>query len=154
MEIEGFIIPNHREIYSSSVEPLIPERSCELALECWQLKTENVKKNNEIEKLKSEILRLKFALKRSMETTQELLPQNKELNNRVYQINSELIKIQEELNEERSKTMLQSRVIESHKKSLLKIKESTEKYQLESEEMISLRYFNLIFNLFEFYFYF
>lgn len=139
METEGFIIPNNREVYSSGIEPLIPDRSCELALECWALKNENIKKNNEIEKLKSEISRLKFALKRSMETVNELSPQNKELNSKIFEINSELIKVQEELNEERSKTMLQCRVIESHKKTLLKIKESTEKYQLETEEVISSR---------------
>ena len=119
--MESFIIPNNLRVYGNGTEPFMADRNCELTLECWTLKNENIKKNNEIEKLKNEIGRLKFALKRSMETVQELSPQNEELNARIFTINSELITTHQELNEERSKTMLQGRVIESHKKTLFYI---------------------------------
>lgn len=139
METEAFVMPNNWEPYGDGTEMLIPERNCELALECWTLKTENIKKKNEIEKLKSEIARLKIALKRSLETVQEISPQNKELNVRLYEANSEIIALKEEIIEERSKTMLQSRVIEGHKKTFQKMKETTEKNQLEAEEVIAAR---------------
>jgi chromosome segregation ATPase len=142
-EIEGSCVPDHWAALGDGTEPLVPNRSCILALECWNFKNQMTKKDFEIEKLKSEICRLKFALKRSMETVSVITPENKELHTRILNINAEFLRSQEELNNERSKTMLQSRVIENHKRSMSKMKDSFDNFHSEAEQLLCARFASL-----------
>jgi FtsZ-binding cell division protein ZapB len=142
MELERFSIPN--ENYdATNIEPLVPNRSCVLALEGWNYKRLYEEKINENKKLKSEIFRLKFGLKRSVETVSIITTENKELSQKVNSLNQELYEIQTEFNEFRSQLLLSNRIIENHKISIVKMKESYENYQKEAHELRASRSDNL-----------
>jgi chromosome segregation ATPase len=138
-EVEGSCVPERWTVLGDGTQPLVPNRSCLLALECWNYKNLMTKKDFEIEKLKNDISRLKFALKRSIETVSVITPENKELQSRILTINSEFLRSQEDLNAERSKSMLQSRVIENHKRSMSKLNDSFDQFHSEAEQLLSAR---------------
>lgn len=137
MAMERFSVPN--ENHEINIEPLVPDRSCLLALEGWNYKRLYEEKNNENKKLKSEIFRLKFGLKRSVETVSIVTTENKELTQKVHLLNQELYEIQTQFNEFRSQLLLSNRIIENHKSSMAKMKESYENYQREVDELRSTR---------------
>jgi predicted RNase H-like nuclease (RuvC/YqgF family) len=141
MELERFSVPN--ENLENNIQPLVADRSCALALEGWNYKRLYEEKTNENKKLKSEISRLKFGLKRSVETVSIITAENKELSQKVHSLNQELYEIQTEFNQFRSQLLLSNRIIENHKISIVKMKESYENYQKEVDEIRSSRYATL-----------
>ena len=105
-------------------EPLVADRACELAIECWSLRG-NIRDKEETNiKLRSVIKRLKFAINRSTESYKQLEVQNSDLEKTVVSLTSENMKLQNELLEEKSTSRFHQRVVENHKSTILKLKEN------------------------------
>lgn len=107
------------------IDPLVPDRTSSLAVECWSLKAEIKEKVKNNVKLRSIIRRLQFANRRSTDLYKNLDIQNGELERIVLSLTSENMKLQNDLLEEKSQCRFQARVIESHKATILKLKEAT-----------------------------
>jgi hypothetical protein len=107
------------------IDPLVPDRKCSLAVECWSLKAEIKDREKANTKLRSIIRRLKFANRRSTDSYKNLELQNGELEKTVLSLTSENMKLQSDLLDEKSQCRFQARVLESNKATILKLKQLT-----------------------------
>mmetsp|Transcript_8522 Transcript_8522/g.12722 ORF Transcript_8522/g.12722 Transcript_8522/m.12722 type:complete len:300 (+) Transcript_8522:56-955(+) len=128
--------PNSHFAYIGEVaQPLVSDRSCELAVECWTLRQDIQDMKMENEKLKACLSRLNFAVRRSNESLKEVTSKNSSLERAVKTLTKENLQLQKELTAEKSTTFLQSRVIESNKRTIKKVKTSSEKSKKFTESM-------------------
>lgn len=137
-EVQGFVLPDHADIPSDNIhnlEPLIPNRTCVLALECWNYKQKLNKRIMKNKELNQEIFRLKFALKHSLETVQNLKEDNKNLNNLLQLKTNQCNEIEGKYLKLQSNTTLQKNIINNNKIVINNVQELYHKLQIESNEM-------------------
>jgi hypothetical protein len=118
----AYTFPNSHYADMGALSPLVPDRVCELSVECCQLRNILSDKEDENDQLKSTVNRMKTAVKRGSGTLKFTVQQNKMLENEKTKLVTELMTVQKKLMQAESKVSFQSKVIENNRRMITKLK--------------------------------
>ena len=122
----AFTFPNsHNAHMGELMSPLVPDRVCELSVECCYLRNDISDKTHQNDQLQSTINRMKTAVKRGSGTLKMSVESNKKLEAEKGKLVSELMAVQTKLMKAESKVNFQSKVIENNRKVIAKLKAPT-----------------------------
>lgn len=120
---QAFTFPNsHNAHMGEMMSPLVPDRVCELSVECCFLRNDITDKEHQNEQLQSSINRMKTAVKRGSNTLKNTVELNKDLETKNAKLTMELMTTQKKLMKAESKVSFQSKVIENNRKVITKLK--------------------------------
>lgn len=115
--------PNsHNAHMGEMLSPLMPDRVCQLSVECSFLRNDLSDKEYMNNQLQSSVNRMKTAVKRGSDTLQTTKDLNRTLEMENKQLTSELMTVQKQMLKAESKVNFQSKVIENNRKMIAKLK--------------------------------
>jgi chromosome segregation ATPase len=124
---EAYTFPNsHNAHMGEMMSPLVPDRVCELSVECCFLRNDISDKSHQNDQLQSTINRMKTAVKRGSSTLKSSVELNKSLESEKTQLVTELMTAQKKLMKAESKVSFQSKIIENNRKVIARLKAPTD----------------------------
>lgn len=123
----AYTFPNsHYADMGEAMSPLVPDRVCELSVECCFLRNDISDKTYQNDKLQSTVNRMKTAVKRGTGTLKTAVELNKVLEAEREKLLKELMTTQKNLMKSESNVCFQAKVIENNRKVIAKLKSPSE----------------------------
>ena len=119
----AYTYPNsHYAHLGERMSPLVPDRVCELSVECCHLRNRISDKEEQINKLESLVKRMEITVKRSNNSFKSATHLNKTLEAEKAKLEAEVIESQKKLLKAESMINFQARVIEKNRRVIEKLK--------------------------------